>query len=563
MDILFRHCLPLTAIIFSILFMEHACEARLAKFPIDRVTNPSCNSDCTDAPKKLLCGSDGLTYNSRCQLQYAKCIGKQIAIIKKGKCVEKTKCQAERESSISVAAGSSSTNGVFIPQCNLDGTYSSTQCHSSFNYCWCVDDLGKPIPGTSVQYRRPTCDGESSPGSCSQTDRAEFNTNLRAKFQEEYNRLPALETSNHIGDVEMRVIQWKFNQLDLDKNDEIKLSEIKSLQRMLKKFVKPKKCAKTFFVHCSSAHNGQITRKAWSQCLGLATSMIEKAFWMLSPSPSGSKAVAELRDTSDEEKCCKRPLLEEVNSRADDTLLEKPEKTTSPPDDYPCNVERADALAKEKQAPERGVFIPRCIGSNYDPIQCHKEAKYCWCVNVTTGHPISGTSLKVDVSIPGFASTLNCNQNVETSTNKVDSTPAPAVFKGCTGNKQAKFLNSIMDMLITEMMGEPASSVTQKDSFTDASKSVTERVARWKFLHMDANSNNAIDKREQREFKSQLDDLSARKKCKKNFIPYCDNDNDSRLTMDEWLSCLGIKNTLTPTPTSVTRRGKNPFSILS
>ncbi|XP_033100872.1 SPARC-related modular calcium-binding protein 2-like, partial [Anneissia japonica] len=106
---------------------------------------------------------------------------------------------------------------------------------------------------------------------CSQTDRDEFNTNLRANFRKEYDRLPPSTTVNQVGDIDMRIIQWKFDELDKDENDEIDLSEVKSLQRMLKKFVKPKKCAKTFFVHCSSMHEGQITRKAWSECLGLAT----------------------------------------------------------------------------------------------------------------------------------------------------------------------------------------------------------------------------------------------------------------------------------------------------
>ncbi|XP_033104904.1 SPARC-related modular calcium-binding protein 2-like isoform X3 [Anneissia japonica] len=470
---LFRLSLPLLAIIFlSILRMEQTCEAK-EKFPVDRVTNPNCNSDCKDAPTKLLCGSDGRTYNSRCELQYAKCLGKQIQIIKKGKCEEKSKCLVERDAAILMAAASSnpSTNSIFIPQCNPDGSYSSIQCHRSFGYCWCVDNLGKPLPGTSVPLRRPSCNGEPAGA-------------------------PVLVTHPPIPETQ---------------------------------------------------------------------GMIEKAFWMLSPSPSGSKLLPEPQDISVEVECCDQPRSEEVNSHTDISIAE-PSKKSPVTSTNECTVERAEALDKAQQDPGSGVFIPQCEGSNYHPVQCHEEAKYCWCVNITTGRPIIGTSKKVDVSLTGFKSSLNCNHNLkpEISTSKVVSTPAPPVFKGCTGNKQAKFLNSVIDMLITEMMGDPSGAVTQgRTTATDQNRSVTERVGRWKFLHMDTNSNHAIDKRELKGIKSQIDGLSARKKCKRNFLLFCDANNNSKLSMDEWLKCLGIETTSGPPPTTATRRGNNPFSILS
>ena len=40
--------------------------------------------------------------------------------------------------------------GEFIPQCEEDGSYSPLQCWSSTGYCWCVDDYGVEIPGTSL-----------------------------------------------------------------------------------------------------------------------------------------------------------------------------------------------------------------------------------------------------------------------------------------------------------------------------------------------------------------------------------------------------------------------------
>ena len=38
--------------------------------------------------------------------------------------------------------------GEFVPQCEEDGSYASTQCWGSTGECWCVDEYGIEIPGT-------------------------------------------------------------------------------------------------------------------------------------------------------------------------------------------------------------------------------------------------------------------------------------------------------------------------------------------------------------------------------------------------------------------------------
>ncbi len=40
--------------------------------------------------------------------------------------------------------------GEFIPQCEDDGSYSPMQCWPSTGYCWCVDENGVEIPGSSM-----------------------------------------------------------------------------------------------------------------------------------------------------------------------------------------------------------------------------------------------------------------------------------------------------------------------------------------------------------------------------------------------------------------------------
>jgi len=39
--------------------------------------------------------------------------------------------------------------GEFVPQCEEDGSFSAIQCWTSTGYCWCVDENGVEIPGSS------------------------------------------------------------------------------------------------------------------------------------------------------------------------------------------------------------------------------------------------------------------------------------------------------------------------------------------------------------------------------------------------------------------------------
>ena len=55
------------------------------------------------------------------------------------------------------AADATGLMGAFVPQCEEDGSYSSKQCSGSTGYCWCVNDSGNEIPGTSVQADSLDC----------------------------------------------------------------------------------------------------------------------------------------------------------------------------------------------------------------------------------------------------------------------------------------------------------------------------------------------------------------------------------------------------------------------
>lgn len=53
-----------------------------------------------------------------------------------------TKCQVEAHRSMF---------GAYKPQCDEQGNYKPVQCWHATHYCWCVDENGTPIEGTSMR----------------------------------------------------------------------------------------------------------------------------------------------------------------------------------------------------------------------------------------------------------------------------------------------------------------------------------------------------------------------------------------------------------------------------
>lgn len=115
-----------------------------------------CNMDCSGAPRKPLCASDGRTFTSRCDFQRAKCLDPQLEV-SRGPCKETSRCVAEKKYTEQQAK--KLFPQVFIPVCNPDGTYSEVQCHSYTGYCWCMTPTGRPISGSAVANKKPRCQG--------------------------------------------------------------------------------------------------------------------------------------------------------------------------------------------------------------------------------------------------------------------------------------------------------------------------------------------------------------------------------------------------------------------
>ncbi|XP_056248889.1 SPARC-related modular calcium-binding protein 1 isoform X4 [Seriola aureovittata] len=146
-----------------------------------------CGVICSRTQGKPVCGSDGRSYETGCELQRARCKDKTLTLAHRGRCRGKnwvkidqlpvapaptstsegrdlelkdagqSKCRVERNQALEQARRPQES--MFIPECNEDGTFAQVQCHTLTGYCWCVTSDGKPVSGSSVQNRTPVCSG--------------------------------------------------------------------------------------------------------------------------------------------------------------------------------------------------------------------------------------------------------------------------------------------------------------------------------------------------------------------------------------------------------------------
>uniref|UniRef100_A0A674B4Z5 SPARC related modular calcium binding 1 n=1 Tax=Salmo trutta TaxID=8032 RepID=A0A674B4Z5_SALTR len=154
----------------------------------DRETH--CGIICSRTQGKPVCGSDGRSYDTGCDLQRARCKDRSLTLAHRGRCRGKnsvridqlpvvpaptsvsegknleledggqSKCRVERNQALELAKRP--LESIFIPECNEDGTFAQVQCHTLTGYCWCVTTDGKPVSGSSVHNRTPVCSDDGA-----------------------------------------------------------------------------------------------------------------------------------------------------------------------------------------------------------------------------------------------------------------------------------------------------------------------------------------------------------------------------------------------------------------
>ncbi|XP_046859519.1 neurogenic locus notch homolog protein 2-like isoform X15 [Xenia sp. Carnegie-2017] len=145
---------------------EMNCSEAKAKSKCEKERDAKSNGTLLIGSFVPQCEEDGSYSDVQCHPStgYCWCVdseGEKIAetLTRAGgvNCTEakaKSKCEQERDAK---RKGLLLLFGVFVPQCEEDGSYSSKQCNPSTGYCWCVDGEGYSIEGTKTRSKDLNC----------------------------------------------------------------------------------------------------------------------------------------------------------------------------------------------------------------------------------------------------------------------------------------------------------------------------------------------------------------------------------------------------------------------
>lgn len=67
--------------------------------------------------------------------------------------------------------------------------------------------------------------------------------------------------------LDRRATEWKFGNLDADKSDNLNKTEYRDLRRLVRKVVRPKRCARAFIRMCDTDRNSVLSRPEWTECM--------------------------------------------------------------------------------------------------------------------------------------------------------------------------------------------------------------------------------------------------------------------------------------------------------
>ncbi|XP_059096724.1 SPARC-related modular calcium-binding protein 2-like isoform X2 [Tigriopus californicus] len=484
---------------------------------------------------------------------------------------------------------------MFVPVCHEDGSYAEVQCHYSTGYCWCVNEDGKPIPRTSTRYDRPNCKKEkrkrnrrgkgkkrknrrkktrrtsngetdlnsSSKRQCAQNDRKEFNQNILNSLTEEFGKhhSRSLEPEGLIGDQKKKIIEWKFDQMDANRDNDLRKREFKTFRLAIKRLAKNKFCARNFWKYCDLDDDKRVTRSEWATCLGVDINISFRIFMSLSSEEDKTKQKGRKRNNSEDqepkdsegqgsaiEDWALGGALTKSSVNAPASLIAEVEERIN------CWVEHRAAIEGSKGG-DLASYIPECQpDGRFQSVQCYKTSGYCWCVEELTGRPIPGTSRQnqTPTCAPGSIS-----QSSRVTQNE---------WVKCPENRKRQFREHLMDYMTKQMV---ESSKDQDMSYLFSEKaaelSLEERVGKWQFLDLDKNRDGMLSRREIRPFRRVLKEDRKLRLCGKRIQNHCDPDSDENITFTEWELCIGLRGETVQIPLPridpANRRGPNPLKM--
>ncbi|XP_064113685.1 SPARC-related modular calcium-binding protein 2-like isoform X3 [Macrobrachium nipponense] len=513
---------------------RHFLESQIQKTREDLLRTVDCNTDCQSRSSEPVCGTNGQTYDSICDLERDICKKGNVKLKHKGECTLAEKCEGNRAFQLEQVA---SGKLVHVPTCLPDGSYAPVQCHNFTLFCWCSTVNGQIISETITKNKMPQCLGNrtsapppeppqqgksegkrreniearttllslsvatSVPGDARQPPTAHqpslgsnrcrgkkrnlFFGNMLKLIMKDYR----LQASGERGS-QVEAIKWKWAQLDRDDDGVLKRREYRDFRKIVKKFVEPKKCSKVFPRICDANQDKKLTQDEWRICF-TQTQRIDrtgkKNFLTAVPSVPGKKC--------QKARGCGR----------------KPESKRPKPS---CDRER-EMLLQDANMENNSIPILECqANGNYKPIQCHKG--YCFCVDEFTGNSLEGTTVT--------NGTPDCSKPY----------PHANDWPGCVGKNKTRFMQDLKKYLLNKVDSDGSSPTADASS----QQSVEEFAAKYHFSHLDKNGNGYLERREKKELKKFLKRNPKLKICGKKLAKYCDVDSDQRVSLDEWVACV-------------------------
>ncbi|KAK8751113.1 hypothetical protein OTU49_013067 [Cherax quadricarinatus] len=462
---------------------RHFLQLQLNRTRFELERQVDCNVACEDRSRDPVCGTNGHTYDNICDLDRDICKKVKVTLKHVGECSLAEKCLDER-----AAKQEQLANGehVYVPTCQADGSYAPVQCHNFTFYCWCSRLDGKLIPHTIQKDRPPECSDPTStpapelpqPERCSGRTRKTFIKNLGRHLLKEFQR-----ERNTKGVSEDRLlrkaVKWKFNRLDTNGDKQLKRREYRALRKPVRKFIKPKKCAKKFPRFCDTDNNSILSEDEWMACF----------------SPESSSR------HNGRNKCRNGACP------ATSTTVKRPKPS--------CERDR-QAILEAASAGNNSIPIPICQpNGKYKPIQCYRDI--CFCVDEWTGNSLDGTVVK--------NGTPDCSRPL----------PHAREWIGCTGETKTKFILDLKKFLLNKVEGGD-----RRAGADSSTQSVEEFAATYHFRNLDKNDNQYLEKKEKKLAKNFLKSNPKLKKCGRKITNYCDVDRDSKVSLEEWIACVVV-----------------------
>ncbi|CEF70221.1 Thyroglobulin type-1 domain and EF-hand domain and Kazal domain and EF-hand domain pair and SPARC/Testican, calcium-binding domain-containing protein [Strongyloides ratti] len=181
----------------------------------------------------------------------------------------------------------SKLSSTYIPICQKlnENFYEEIQCHPTSKICWCVDIInGYPLHGTSVINKLPSCSNKTSTikvrdvisrfqiKKCPKKKRIHFYRSFFIKITNDMiSKLNSTTDIENIGknfdkESRIKIMLWKFKELDKDKDGDLSEKELVILKKNLKNIRNIKSCVKNFKEFCDSDGDKVISKNEWIYC---------------------------------------------------------------------------------------------------------------------------------------------------------------------------------------------------------------------------------------------------------------------------------------------------------